>query len=115
MSEFPTGTAPVELVDEGRDKVKLARPGFAVAFNLINQIIGSFNQALGICGLDAMSRVSTSKLEARVDNLALQDDAVRSRHIQAGEVTAKHLKMTITNNPAPPTGGADGDMHFIYE
>ena len=115
MSAFPTTTVPVSDVDEGGDKPKLARTAFLTAFNLLNAIINSLNQINGVCGLDATAKVPSTNLGGAVDNPALQDDAVNGRTVEAGQINFTHFKATITNDPAAPTGGTDGDMHFIYE
>lgn len=115
MSAFPTTTANTQNVDEGTDSPKLARASFFTAFTLLNTIINSFNQALGICGLDAAGAVPSANLTGAVDNSAVQTNAIESGNILAGEINFNHLNATITNDPAAPTGGVDGDFHIIYE
>lgn len=115
MAVFPTSTAPTNELDEGTDSPKNARSAFLTALNLLNQIINSFNQALGICGLDAGGNVPAGNLAGSVDQAAVQDDAIESRNIKAGEVNFNHLNATITNSTATPTGGEDGDLWFIYD
>lgn len=115
MAQFPTETVSTSDVDQGSDSPKQARIAFLDLFTKFNQMINSFGAALGICPLDANARVPSTNLEAAVDHDALQADAVGGDNIKASVVTFNHLKATITNDPAVPTGGSDGDMHFIYD
>lgn len=112
---FPTEQISVADIDQGTDSPKLARLAFLDGFSKLNQIMRSWGVALGICPLDANAKVPSTNLVASVDHAAIQDNAVEGSNIKDAVVNFNHLKATITNDPTAPTGGADGDMHFIYE
>jgi len=115
MAQFPTDPVSVADLDQGTDSPKLARIALLDGFNKLNQIMASLGAALGLCPLDAAAKVPSTNLGAAVDHAAIQDNAVEGNNIKDGEVGFNHLTATITSDPSAPTGGADGDLYFIYE
>jgi hypothetical protein len=111
---WPTTLSKTHL-DQTSDDPSQARAELAAGIDAVNDIIGSRDAASGICPLDASGLVPTSNLAAAVDNAALQDDAVEADNIADSQIGFNHLKATITNDTATPTGGSDGDLWFIYD
>lgn len=112
---YPTTQVSVTDLDQGTDSPKAARLALLDGFNKLNQMVRSLGSALGICPLDANAKVPSTNLTAAVDHAAIQDNAVEGDNIKEGVVSFLHLTATITNDPTAPTGGVDGDFHFIYD
>ena len=114
---MPNPTTPIDTtqLDQGTDTPKTARASLHDAVVKLNAIITSAGQALSFLQLDANAKVPTSSLTSAVDHDAIQPNAVEADNILNGQINFLHLKATITNNPSPPTGGTNGDLHFIYD
>lgn len=112
---FPTEPVSTEKLDEGTDSPKEARDSLYQAVQKLNAAISSVNQALGVCVLNADSKIDSSLLEGAVDANALQSAVVNADKLANQAVTFLKLKATLTADTSEPTGGNDGDFWFIYE
>lgn len=111
---WPTTLSKTHL-DEASDDPSQARAELAATVDAVNAIAAARAAASGICDLDASGKIPVARLQDVIDASALADEAVEGAAIKAGEVNFLHWNATLTNATATPTGGANGDIHLIYE
>ena len=84
MGAFPSGSGnhiSETHLDAGTDKPKDARADLLSAVQRINQIIDSFNDGDGICGLNSSSKIDSAKLAGVIGTDQLVDDSVTTGKI----------------------------------
>lgn len=111
---WPTTLAKTHL-DEPSDDPSQARAELVALLDSVNSIIALRAALSGICDLDAAGKIPAARLTDVITNPCMAADAIQSAEIKAGEVNFLHWKATLTNTATTPTGGADGDIHLIYE
>lgn len=85
MGAFPSGSGnhiSETHLDAGTDKPKDARTDLLDAVRRINQIIDSFNDGDGICGLNSSSKIDSAKLLDVIGTGQLVDDSVTFAKMQ---------------------------------
>lgn len=96
MTAFPQSNS--EQVDNthlltASSQPKDARADLLDCVNKLNQVMQSYNDASGICGLGTDGLIETAKLNNKIDNTALQDNAVKTDNIK----DANNTDSGITN------------------
>lgn len=122
MPAFPTTDLLTSNLDSGTDKPKDARSQIYTGLVRINQIMDSFNQNSGICGLDNTGKVPSVRLDNRVNRDAIVNDAVNgskidnnsidSDHYVNGSIDFDHLATSLYSSNANLDGAQSSNQKF---
>ncbi len=96
---YPVQKVNTSQLDQGKDSPAEARLALYDAVQKLNQMIGSFGEALGVCPLNAQARIPSEHLEG----------AIRADAIQPGSITPEALASDFALPVAKGgTGGTSG-------
>lgn len=113
VPDWTTVLAKTHL-DEGSDDPSQARTQLEAVLDIVNEILESRGIANGLADLDDGGKVVAARLANVIGSDQLQNGAVLQDKVAGGQISFDKLKATITSDTAEPTGGENGDMHFIY-
>tara|TARA_Y100000004_G_scaffold74501_2_gene83680 strand:- start:3616 stop:3972 length:357 start_codon:yes stop_codon:yes gene_type:complete len=101
-------------LDEGTDDPSQARTQLEAVIDIINDLLESRGIANGLADLGSDGKVVTDRLTNVIGTDQLVNLSVNNDKIASQAVTFDKFKATITSDKNAPTGGSNGDMHFIY-
>lgn len=101
-------------LDEGTDDPSQARSQLEAVIDIVNDLLESRGLANGLADLGADGKVVVERLANLIGTDELVDGSVTTNKIVNQSVNFLKLKATATSDTAEPTGGQEGDMHFIY-
>lgn len=101
-------------LDAGSDDPSQARQQLEALLDIVNEVLQSRGVAGGLADLDDGGKVVAARLANVIGSTELQNGAVTQDKVGSSAISFDKFKATITSSTAAPTGGVNGDMHFIY-
>lgn len=113
VPDFTTVLSKTHL-DEGSDDPSQARTQLEAVIDIVNELLESRGLANGLADLGSDGKIVKARLANIIDTDEIVNSAVNQDKLASQSVSFDKFKATITSNTAAPTGGSNGDMHFVY-